>query len=217
VQHDRELQRKRLQRASEVGDAYRGRGGRGSSGVEDDGLLGLGVGGDGAVREGLGVDLEGEGGGVVERDGEAGDGGGGAVREVDDQAAHGPAVFGAESDLQLGVFVEDAFVGGEEAAVARLPVRAEVYGGGEVGVFAGGGGTEVEAFEVGVAVGFGAGGAVGEGFDGGEGVVGGSDGAFLLGAGAGGLGEEDFLGVGVGVFAADDPSTFIRAIGMFAM
>jgi len=119
--------------------------------------------------------------------------------------------------LQLGVFVEDAFVGGEEAAVAGLPVGAEVRGGGEVGGFAGGGGGEVEAFEVGVAVGFGAGGAVGEGFDGGEGVVGGSDGAFLLGAGAGRLGEEDFLGVGVGVFAADDPCTFIRAIGMFAM
>jgi len=84
VEHDRELQRERLQRACEIGDAHRRRGGRGSGGVEDDGLLGLGVGGDGAVGEGLGVDLEGGGGGVVERGGEAGDGGGGAVREVDD-------------------------------------------------------------------------------------------------------------------------------------
>ena len=79
------MQGQRLQSAREVRDPDCGRIREDGFGVQEKGLLGLGIGVDGGVREVLGVDLERCRGRIVDGRGEGGDGRGSAVCEVEDQ------------------------------------------------------------------------------------------------------------------------------------
>lgn len=111
-----------MERAGQIADADGWREGEDGFGFEHDGLLDLCFGLDCRIGQALRVDAEMICGvWVVEGGGEAADGGGCAVGEVEDETAHGAAVFATDAYLDLHIFVQDTFGSEEQASVTGLP------------------------------------------------------------------------------------------------
>lgn len=111
-----------MERAGEIADADGWGEGEDGLGFEHDGLLYLCFGLYCRIRQALGVDAEMVCGvWVVEGGGEAADGGGCAVGEIEDETAHGAAVFATDAYLDLHVLVKDAFGSEEQASVTGFP------------------------------------------------------------------------------------------------